>query len=73
MPVKVGPKWHSQLGGRLSSPVVAEGKVFIASVDTHQIYALDADLGVVAWSYITGGRVDSPPTVWKGRVLFGSA
>ncbi|MHC4541732.1 MAG: outer membrane protein assembly factor BamB family protein, partial [Planctomycetota bacterium] len=73
VPVKVGPKWHSQLGGRLSSPVVAEGKVFIASVDTHQIYALDADLGVVAWSYITGGRVDSPPTVWKGRVLFGSA
>jgi outer membrane protein assembly factor BamB len=22
---------------------------------------------------MTGGRVDSPPTVWKGRVLFGSA
>ena len=25
------------------------------------------------WSFTTGGRVDSPPTIWKGRALFGSA
>ena len=29
--------------------------------------------GKVLWSYTAGGRVDSPPTIYHGRVLFGSA
>lgn len=73
VPAQVGPKWQRKLGGRLSSLVVAQGKVFVASVDTHMVHGLDADSGQVLWSYTTGGRVDSPPTVWNGRVLFGSA
>jgi outer membrane protein assembly factor BamB len=65
--------WEADLGGRLSSPVIAQGKVFVASVDTHAVHALDAASGKPAWSYTAGARVDSPPTVWEGRVLFGSA
>ncbi len=65
--------WQANVGGRLSSVVVAEGRLFVASIDTHTVHALKADSGARLWSYTAGGRVDSPPTVWKGRVLFGSA
>jgi outer membrane protein assembly factor BamB len=65
--------WQTNLGGRLSSVVVAEGRLFVASIDTHTVHALKADSGARLWSYTAGGRVDSPPTIWKGRVLFGSA
>ncbi len=67
------PAWQTKLGGRLSAPVVAEGKLLVASIDAHTVHALDADSGRPQWSYTAGGRVDSPPTVWSGRVLFGSA
>jgi len=29
--------------------------------------------GTKLWSYTAGARVDSPPAIYKGRVLFGSA
>ncbi len=67
------PAWETELGGRLSSPVIAGGKVFLTSVDTHQVLARRADTGEPVWSYTAGGRVDSPPTIYQGRVLFGSA
>ena len=66
-------EWQSPVGGKLSSVVVAEGKLFVASVDTHEVHALEANSGRKLWSYTAGGRVDSPPTVHEGRVLFGSA
>jgi outer membrane protein assembly factor BamB len=73
VPADLKSVWESDLGGRLSSVVIAEGKVFVASVDTHVVHALDAASGNLVWSYTAGGRVDSPPTVWEGRALFGSA
>jgi hypothetical protein len=65
--------WQMKLGGRLSAPTIASGKLFIASVDTHTLHALDAPTGRTVWSYTTGGRIDSPPTYYKGLLLFGSA
>ncbi len=65
--------WQTDLGGRLTQPVVADGKLFVASIGTHTVHALDANSGAKRWSYTTGARVDSPPTLYKGRVLFGSA
>ncbi len=70
---KLNTEWQTQVGGRLSAPVVAEGKLFVASIDTHDVHALDASSGKRLWSFKAGGRVDSPPTIWQGRVLFGSA
>ncbi|MEW6357605.1 MAG: PQQ-binding-like beta-propeller repeat protein [Planctomycetota bacterium] len=69
----LGRAWETKLGGKLSSVVVAEGKLFVASVDTHTLHALDAENGKPAWNFTAGGRIDSPPTIWQGRVLFGSA
>ncbi len=66
-------KWGVNLGGKLSSPVAAGNRVYVASVDAHTVHALDAATGIELWTYTVGGRVDSPPTIYKGRVLFGSA
>ena len=66
-------KWRIRIGGRLSQPVVAGGKLFVAAVDAHTVCALDQGSGKIEWKYIVGGRVDSPPTFYRGMVIFGSA
>jgi outer membrane protein assembly factor BamB len=65
--------WRADLGGRLSPPTIGEGKVFVAAVDAHRLVALDAREGKPVWRFTAGGRIDSPPTVHRGRVLFGSS
>jgi outer membrane protein assembly factor BamB len=70
---EVAKKWTTSLGGKLTQPVIAGGKVFLASVDTHTVYALSAGDGKQIWQYTTGGRIDSSPTIYKGTVLVGSA
>ena len=71
---KLKPAWESEIpGGRISSPVIADGKLFVASIDSHAVHALDAKDGKQLWSYSAGGRVDSPPTYYRGTVIFGSA
>ncbi len=73
VPAQVKKAWQTNVGGKLSSVVVADGMLFVASVDTHTVHALDADSGQKVWSYTVGGRVDSPPTIHAGLALFGSA
>ncbi len=73
LPTTLKRGWRADVGARLTSPVIAEGKVFVASVDEHTVHALDAASGKRLWHYTAGGRVDSPPTIYQGRVLFGSA
>lgn len=67
------PDWAADLAGRATSPVVAAGKVYVALKDHHAVCALDAADGKVSWTYTAGGRVDSPPTYFDGRVVFGSS
>ena len=68
---KVGTKWDVSLGGRLTSPVIASGHVYIAQIDSHTLFALNQSNGNEVWSFTAGARVDSPPTVERGRVVFG--
>jgi len=56
--------WTAKLGGKLTQPVVAGGRVFVARVDAGQICCLDAATGAPIWDYIAGGRIDSAPTVY---------
>ncbi|MEZ6130717.1 MAG: PQQ-binding-like beta-propeller repeat protein [Planctomycetaceae bacterium] len=70
---KVDRKWTVDLGGRLTSPVIAAGHVYVAQIDTHTLYALDESSGKQQWTFTAGARVDSPPTVHRGRVVFGCA
>jgi len=71
VPGKLHRSWSTDIGGKLCSPVIAEGKVFVSSVNEHTVHCLDAGSGEKLWSYTTGGRVDSPPTVSNDLVLFG--
>jgi len=73
VPTKVVHIWQTELGGKITQPVVAGGRLYVASVDTHTVHALDAGSGRKVWSYTAGGRVDSPPTIHGGLALFGSA
>jgi len=70
---RVAKKWTAPVGGKLTQPVIAGGKVFLASVDTHTVHALSAGDGKQVWQFTTGGRIDSSPTIYKGSVLVGSA
>ena len=63
---------HRLGGDRLTGPTIAEGKVFVSLVDSHSVVALDAATGKKLWSFTTGGRLDTPPTIHQGLCLFGS-
>lgn len=73
VPAKIKPTWETKLGGDLTSLVVSNGRIFVASKNNHQVHALDASSGKPIWHFTAGGRVDSPPTIYEGQVLFGSA
>ncbi len=55
----------------VSSPVVANGTVYIGSGD-HHVYALDANTGAKRWSLKTGDVVHATPAVDRGVVYIGS-
>ena len=73
LPTDLKPAWKTQLGGRLTQPVIAGGKVLLASIDENTVCAMDEATGQVAWKFVCGGRVDSPPAVYANLALFGSA
>jgi len=73
VPTELRHTWRAEIGGRLTSPVIANGRVYVASVDAHAVRALDEATGRGLWSHTAGARVDSPPTIWSDRVIFGSA
>jgi len=71
VPAHLKPDWQADLGGRLSSPVVAGGRAYVSRVDAHVVCALDVESGRTVWSRTVGGPVDSPPTACRDRVIFG--
>jgi len=73
IPSDLRPLWRTKLPGQPTSPVIAAGAVFVATGALRSVCALDAATGALRWTYIAGGPVDSPPTYFAGRVLFGSA
>ena len=63
--------WQTGLGGKLTAPVIADNRVYLASTDTHTLYAVDAMTGEVIWQSTFEARIDSPPTIDEGLVLCG--
>jgi len=66
-------KWQVDLERDLTSPVIADGRIYVTSKDTDTLYALDDEHGKQLWTYTAGGQVDSPPTIYRGLVIFGCA
>jgi outer membrane protein assembly factor BamB len=73
VPHRLAVAWRSTPGGRITPPVIAAGRVYVAETDAATVHALDARTGERLWSYSASGAIDSPPTVHGGLVLFGSA
>ena len=72
VPSQVEKKWESDLGGTLSSVVVAQNRVLVSAVDRNTVHCLDATTGKSLWRFTAGGSVDSPPTASDGLAVFGS-
>ncbi len=64
--------WSVQPGTSATAPVIADGKVYVASSEEYTLFALNTDTGEKAWAYAAGGPIDSPPTIYNGLALFGS-
>jgi len=73
IPTDLRTIWRTKLPGQSTSPVIAAGTVLVAIRDLPLVCALDGTTGAIRWTHISGGRVDSPPTYFAGRILFGSA
>jgi outer membrane protein assembly factor BamB len=60
--------WEFKTGGRVfSSPVVADGLVFVGSND-HFLHAIQASTGHELWKFATDANVNSTPAVAQGAV-----
>ena len=51
----------------------ADDRIFVPVIDKHRVVALAAATGKPVWDFTAGGRVDTPPTLFRGLALFGSA
>ncbi len=58
--------------GPVTSPVISGDRVIVARPDAHEVVAIDADSGSVAWRFTANGRVDTTPTLHRGLCLFGT-
>ena len=56
---------------RLTPPVAADGRIYVAESEAHAIHAVSAKDGKQLWTFTADGRIDSPPTIYKGLCLFG--
>jgi outer membrane protein assembly factor BamB len=65
--------WRVKLGTSVSAPIAVGRQVFASLVDEHHLVCLDARDGRKLWEFAAGGRIDSPPTYWRGSLILGSA
>ncbi|MBC8868826.1 MAG: PQQ-binding-like beta-propeller repeat protein [Planctomycetes bacterium] len=68
----VEEKWSVDFDGPVTSPVSANGVVYLAEKDQHAVWAVSAATGEKLWSFVADGYIDSPPTIWQGMALFGT-
>jgi len=73
--VPVQPKllWDVPRATAITPPIAAAGRVVVAETNTHSVVAMDGVSGKMLWRYTAGARIDSPPTIHEGLVLFGCA
>jgi len=65
-------RWIAELGEPISAPTIAGGRLYVAAQDSRRIVCLDAKTGRTLWTFRSQGRVDSPPTLADGGVIFGT-
>ena len=57
--------------GLATAPVIAGGRLFVAAPTQHRLTAMSLTDGKILWTFTAGGRIDSPPTIYRGLCLLG--
>ncbi len=60
-----------QSDNRPSAPTAAGGLVFLCGDDC-KLRAIDAATGELKWTFLAGGPLMQPPTLWQGRAYVGA-
>jgi len=71
VPVELGKLWEVRLSAAGAQPIVVAGRVFVVEKDAHRLRCFDAETGRALWSFTAGGRIDSAPSWYQGRLYFG--
>jgi outer membrane protein assembly factor BamB len=71
VPAELEQAWEVNFACPATQPVVVGDKLWTVEKDEHRIVCLNAVDGSGLWSFTAGGRIDSSPTISRGRVLFG--
>lgn len=72
LPERLALAWQTPPGAALTPPVAANWLVVAARTETREVLAFNATDGAPRWTHFAGGRIESPPTLWRGRVIFGA-
>jgi outer membrane protein assembly factor BamB len=64
-------RWKETIGPTESSPLVAEGRVFVGDWNG-KVYAFNSNTGKLRWKFSTGGKVKGGLAYADGRVYVGS-
>ena len=64
--------WRLRTGNRLTAPTISGDAGFIADVDRGRLTSLSLSDGESEWTFTANGRINSPPTIYRGICLFGS-
>jgi outer membrane protein assembly factor BamB len=59
------------LNSRLTAASIAGDLAILGDIDQNEVIAVNVEDGSVQWRFLTGGRVDSAPTLYKGICLVG--
>ena len=65
-------KWQAKLPTSPTASTIADGKVFVCDIDTHTALRTGQQQRRNLWTFTADGRIDSPPTYYKGMLLFGA-
>jgi outer membrane protein assembly factor BamB len=70
----IAKEWESHpfAQGRITAPVISGGRVFVSVPDAHRVVALSAATGKALWQFTANGVIDTPPTIERGRCVFGT-
>jgi outer membrane protein assembly factor BamB len=69
MPSEELPRMHNDNAYHV---VIADGSAYFGSSTTDKVYSIDVAKGEIRWSFFAEGPVRFAPTVYSGRIYFGT-
>jgi outer membrane protein assembly factor BamB len=61
--------WRAYLNSRLTASVISGDLAIVGDIDQNEVIAVGLEDGEVEWRFMTGGRMDTAPTVHGGICL----